>query len=312
MMKRIVCLVFVILLLVPVFSGCKKEEKPSQKLSFSDTNLNDLKKLDGEIVTINGYMSTLSPISGAFMYLLNLPYQSCPFCEPNTTTLSNTMAIYAEKGKKFEFTDRLIQVTGRLEFKKNGQFTDEYGYNYAFRIVDARYEEVNTAELGAHLQLWQSLASTEVVADVYSMYEYINFLCFWGTYTATFADGEKDYLYPDDLQYFLFKEGSAYHYGYKDGYFESLISRIEAVDKEAFSDLVANIEQAEAFAHEVLDAFEKKDYELVDEYSKNSSTGKPIFGNGRKQYRMKDADIYETRINELYRNFAQWLGEWEV
>jgi hypothetical protein len=33
------------------------------------------------------------------------------------------------------------------------------------------------------------------------MYEYINFLCFWPTYTAQF-EGGSDYLYPEDAIYF--------------------------------------------------------------------------------------------------------------
>ena len=312
MMKRVICLLLSVLMLASVLSGCDKEQKPSTTLSFSDTNLSDMAQLDGEVVTITGYMSTLSPISGAFMYLLNLPYQSCPFCEPNSTTLSNTIAIYAPDGKKFEFTDRLIRVTGTLEYKSSGQFTDEYGYTYNFRIVDATYEEVNTSELGEHLQLWQELASTGVISDVYSMYDYINFLCFWGTYTATFSDGTKDYLYPADLQYFLYQEGSQFNYGYQEGYFDDLITRIEAVDKTAFADLVDNIRLAEAFAQEVLQAIENGDYTFVSEYTVNPSTGALVFDDGRYQYKMNEAAAYDTRMTSLYMAFANWLGEWEV
>ena len=34
----------------------------------------------------------------SFMFLMNLPYQSCPFCVPNTSQLSNTMEVYPKKG----------------------------------------------------------------------------------------------------------------------------------------------------------------------------------------------------------------------
>ena len=96
-MKKITALILVAVMVLSMLAmtGCDKDTGPSTALSFSDTNLKDMKELDGKTVTISGYMSTLSPISGAFMYLLNLPYQSCPFCEPNTTTPSTTIAIYA-------------------------------------------------------------------------------------------------------------------------------------------------------------------------------------------------------------------------
>lgn len=308
-MKRLFSLCLVVLMLLSLFTGCGSD-KPSSKLSFSTTDLNDIKKLDGETVYITGYMSTLSPIDGSFMYLLNLPYQSCPFCEPNSTTLSNTIAIYAPNGKKFEFTDRLIKVTGTLEYSDDAAFTDQYGYQYRFRIVNASYEVVNTSELGEHLQLWQSLASTDVISNVYAMYDYINFLCFWGTYTYPWESGE-DYLYPSDLPYFLYNEGAQFNYGYVEGYFDDMIKQIESVDKTAFADLVTNIKQAESFAEEVLLAIENQEYEFVDEYTKNAS-GSLQFGDGRMQYRMNDAEQYSNKMTTLYQAFASWLAQWEV
>ena len=301
MMKKIVSILLLAALLLSL-AACSKDLGPATKLSFAGANsIEEMKKLDGKVVSINGYMSTLSPISGAFMYLLNLPYQSCPFCEPNSTTLSNTLAIYAPEGKKFEFTDRLIQVTGILEF---GNYTDEYGYQYSYRIKDATYEVVDTSQMDANLQLWQSLASTDVISDVYAIYDYINFLCFWGTYTATFSEG-KDYLYPSDLDRFLYKDGAQFNKFYKDGYFEGLIQRIEEVDKTAFADLVANVRQAEAMAQEVLADIAAEKYERVAEYSGQ-------FKDGRYQWRMTDAESYQTRLQDLYRGFANWLSLWEV
>jgi hypothetical protein len=178
MIKRLVSISLAILIVLSFLSfvGCDKSDDEVPTISFAkSTSIEEMQKLDGKKVAIMGYMSTLSPISGAFVYLLNLPYQSCPFCEPNSTTLSNTIAVYAPDGKKFEFTDRLIRVEGILEF---GEYTDEYGYNYSYRIKDATYTEVNTSEMGEHLALWQNLASSDVISDVYAMYDYVNFVCF--------------------------------------------------------------------------------------------------------------------------------------
>ena len=304
-MKKTIAWAMAVLTLISALSlfACDKNDNDfGTTLSFAKANsVEEMKKLDGQTVSIVGYMSTLSPISGKFMYLLNLPYQSCPFCEPNSTTLSNTIAVYAKDGKKFEFTDRLIRVEGTLEF---GDYTDEYGYNYRYRIKDAAYREVDTSEMGDHLKLWQQLASTNVISDVYAMYDYVNFLCFWGTYTAQFSGG-KDYIYADDVKYFLEEEDAQFNYGMKEGYFEDMIARIEAVDKTAFKDLTDNIKKAQELATEAREAFNKGEYEMVDEYSDS-------FGDGRKQYRMKDYDKYDKRLSEIYREFANWLGEWEV
>ena len=211
-MKKVISLILVSCLAVFVFASCGNDnggdETMGNTLSFSQANsVEAMQKLDGKQVNIIGYMSTLSPINGSFMYLMNLPYQSCPFCVPNTTQLSNTMAVYAKSGDSFEFTDRAIKVTGILEF---GDYTDEYGYEYGYRITDATYTEVDTSEMSDKMKLWQQLASTNVISDVYNMYEYINFLCFWPTYTAEF-EGGKDYLYPTDAINFIETEGAQFN-----------------------------------------------------------------------------------------------------
>ena len=82
------------------FVACDKDDPVDPngenvtKLSFKAASGYDyLKTLDGTLVTISGYMATSSPVDGSFMFLMNLPYQSCPFCVPNTSQLSNTMEI---------------------------------------------------------------------------------------------------------------------------------------------------------------------------------------------------------------------------
>ena len=104
MKKNLIKFTAIILLLAfmtSFFVGCKKDDSidPSgeniTKLSFKAASGYDyLKTLNGTLVTISGYMATSSPVDGSFMFLMNLPYQSCPFCVPNTSQLSNTMEIY--------------------------------------------------------------------------------------------------------------------------------------------------------------------------------------------------------------------------
>lgn len=304
MIKRFISLLLAVLLTCSalVLSACGNAEDEVYEISFSEANsLEDMKKHDGNRVSIMGYMSTLSPVDGSFIYLMNMPYQSCPYCIPNTTTLSNTIAVYAKSGKKLEFTDLLIRVDGVLEF---GDYTDEYGYEYSYRIKDATYSTVDSSELGDEVKLWQQLAASGVVADVYSMYDYINFVCFWGTYTASFSGG-SDYLYPTDVEMFLKADGAQFNYGYKDGYFDGLVARILEVDKTAFTPLVENIREAEALAADALAAYEAGEYEAVGEYSGN-------FGDGRTQYRLKDYAEFEERSSAVFSFFASWLAEWEL
>ena len=306
-MKKLLTILLSIMLILGIFTACgndsnRDDEIINNTLSFSQANsIEAMKKLDGQEVNIIGYMSTLSPITGSFMYLMNLPYQSCPFCVPNTTQLSNTMAVYAKNGDSFEFTDRAIKVIGTLEF---GDYTDEYGYEYAYRIKDATYTEVDTSEMGEKLQLWQQLASTDVISDVYNMYEYVNFLCFWPTYTAEF-DGGKDYLYASDALYFIETEGAQYNYGYADGYFEGMIATIKEVNATEFSDLIENITKAQALADKALEALKNEEYTSTTEYA-------DVFGDGRSQYIMNDNDAYESEMEAIYTEFAEWLAEWEL
>ena len=307
-MKKLLTILLSLMFILGIFTACGNgsnsggDEIINNTLSFSQANsIEEMQKLDGQEVNIIGYMSTLSPITGNFMYLMNLPYQSCPFCVPNTTQLSNTMAVYAKDGDSFEFTDRAIKVVGTLEF---GDYTDEYGYEYAYRIKDATYTEVDTSEMGEKLQLWQQLASTDVISDVYNMYEYVNFLCFWPTYTAEF-DGGKDYLYPTDAIYFVETEGAQYNYGYADGYFEGMIATIKEVNATEFNDLIENITKAQALADKALTALKNEEYTTTAEYA-------DVFGDGRSQYIMNDNATYEAEMEAVYTEFAEWLAEWEL
>ena len=302
-MKRTFAFILAIIFTALPLASCKGGGTGSgQLLSFSQAqSIEEMEKLDGKEVTIIGYMSTLSPISGEFMYLMNLPYQSCPFCVPNTTQLANTMAVYAKSADGFEFTDRAIQVTGVLEF---GDYTDEFGYEYNYRIKDATYTILNTDDMDPKIKLWQQLASTDVIAEIYQMYEYINFLCFWPTYTAQF-EGGSDYLYPEDAIYFYQTEGAQYNYGYQPGYFDSLIAKVESVSKTDFTALVENIRKAETLAAEAIAEIEAGNYATVTEYAGQ-------FGDGRTQYKMNRSEEFDAKMQATYLEFAEWLATWEL
>ncbi|MGN0447346.1 MAG: hypothetical protein ACI4GC_02235 [Acutalibacteraceae bacterium] len=308
MMKKISAIILCVVLVLGCFTACKGEkvtdgDAKSRLLSFSQaSSVKQMQELDGQEVSIMGYMSTLSPVNGQFMYLMNLPYQSCPFCVPNTTKLSNTMAVYAEEGKEFEFTDRAIQVTGIMEF---GDYTDEFGYEYSYRIKDASYTVLDTSQMSDELKLWQQLASTDAISDVYTMFEYVNFLCYWPTYTAEFESG-KDYLYPNDALMFIETDGAQYNYGFKAGYFDNIVATIKSVDETAFSELVEIVESAKTLCDKAYNELKNNNCTLVAEYSN-------VFGtDGKQQYKLNSADELEKGMDGLYRQFSSWLAQWEL
>lgn len=286
------------------------------KLSFkSAASYADLKKLSGQTVTINGYMATSSPVDGSFIFLMNLPYQSCPFCKPNTSQLSNTMEVYPKKNASFKdkYTTQAIKVTGKLVVtdNENESFTDRYGYEFNFKIVDATFEIIKAEELSAEYALWQKIASSDVINEIYNMYNYTNFLCAWPTY---FIDSYVDktgktqpgfYLYDSDAKNFLEKDGAQYNYGYKDGYFDNIIASIKAVDATAFDDLVQNVQKSKALAEKALKELYDGNYTSKYQYVEKFKASDHVFTLNKGEELVAE---WET----LYYEFAEWLGSWEM
>lgn len=316
-MKRTKTIFAVCLALTLLFSftGCKQAQSgEATKLSFQAASRYDyLKTLDGKQVTISGYMATSSPVDGSFMFLMNLPYQSCPFCVPNTSQLSNTMEVYPKKGESFGFTNQAIKIVGTLEVAESEDkpFTDMYGYEFNYKIVDATYTIIQADELSEDMALWQKIAQTDVVSDIYRMYDYVNFLCAWNTYYVNSGTDENGnvvpgyYLYPTDAVYLITTDGAQYNYGYKDGYFDSIISKIEAVDPNAFADLVANVRSAEVLAQKALAELENEHYTSEKKYLEQ-------FGTEDLVYTLTIGEELTAEMQTLYSAFANWLGSWEM
>ena len=104
-MKRVLAIILTLALTLCLTACSEKGTDAASvtEISFGDAvSFESIEKLNGQKGSIIGYMATISPISGKYMYLMNMPYQSCPFCLPNTTQLSNTMAVYAPEGKTFD------------------------------------------------------------------------------------------------------------------------------------------------------------------------------------------------------------------
>ena len=298
-MKKIISLCLALALAALALSACGGDTQ-AQKLSFAESaSIETLTSLDGKTVTLTGYMATLSPLSGEYIYLMNLPYQSCPFCVPNTQQLANTMAVYAPKGATFDYTDRPVRITGRLEL---GDFADEYGYTYNYRIVDAKYEAVDLSSVSAEYAMYQSLAEDGVIADVNAMFDYLLFVCQWTEYQSGYTDESGQqityFLYPGDVENMLKDDGP---YGYaaqaSADYFPGLIARVKAVGGDALDDLVAIIEDAQALEQQAR-------AELSEQrYTYDADADKYLLDNDEALY---------NRFYEVYGQFSQWLTQYEL
>ena len=206
-MKRMIAWMLALALAL-CLTGCgsKKESASAPTaLRFSDAvSFERIQELDGQKVSIIGYMATMSPISGKYMYLMNMPYQSCPFCLPNTSQLSNTMAVYAPEGKTFEYTDQAIRITGTMVVE---DMVDEFGYAYNYRIADAAYELVDLSTISEEYALWQAIATDGIVAELSAMFDYLHFLCQWTEYQGSYVDESgasiEFFMYPGDVEQYL-------------------------------------------------------------------------------------------------------------
>ena len=299
-MKRIAALLLALAFACAGLAGCGSGGGNAARLSFKDaTSIDAIRALDGKQVSIVGYMATLSPVSGKYMYLMNMPYQSCPFCVPNTTQLANTMAVYAPNGRTFTFTDQAVRVTGRMEL---GDYTDEYGYAYNYRIVDASCEEVDLSAVSQDYALWQAIAADGVVAEINAMFDYLYFICQWTNYTFTMTgeDGStyQVYMYPGDVEMYLDDDGP---YGYADkyaaDYFPGLTARLKAISETDLDDLVQIVGDAKDVA----------DYALAE-----LADGHYTYDAGEDRYTLINSDELYSRWQGVYVRFSDWLAKWQL
>lgn len=301
MKARRIGLLILLTAMLLALTGCGKDAASSgeaTKLNFSDS-ASSLTALDGKPVTLTGYMATLSPLDGSYIYLMNMPYQSCPFCIPNTTQLANTMAVYAKSGSKFDFTDRPVKIAGTLEI---GDYTDAYGYQYGFRIKDATYEIVDLSSVSSDYALYQSLAEDGVIADIYAMFDYLHFVSQWTEYTSsvTLEDGSRiTYnLYAGDTLQYLEDTGV---YGFatqaSEDYFPTLISRVQAISSDgltALVDVLKAAQEAEQYAREQLDS------------------GNYTYDEEADKFTMVENDQLIQNYQDVYLRFDEWLATYQL
>jgi len=158
----------------------KENDDGITTLKFKNTNSDEaIRALNGKKVSITGYLSTLSPLNGKFAYLMNMPYQSCPFCVPGTSAITNTLTIVAGENKKIEFTDLPVTVVGTLE---TGKFEDEFGYQYDVRLNNVTVNKADMDKLSTKVKQYNLLAENGVVANIYNSIMTLDFAVFYEYY----------------------------------------------------------------------------------------------------------------------------------
>lgn len=136
----------------------------SYQIRFRDlVSIKDLEEYNNKTVTAIGYLSPITSYDGSFGYLMNLPYQTCPYCLPSDTKITNTIAVFSKNGKKISFTEAAVTVKGTLKIEP---YTDQYGYSYNYRIVDCVIENADTSALGEKITLYNKLAEKEILTKL--------------------------------------------------------------------------------------------------------------------------------------------------
>ena len=321
-MRKIISLVMALLVLVFLVScGENNNQADTTKtdtvtnvtptLKFKDAlSFEYLQSLNGNKVEISGYIATSSPVNGSFIFLMNLPYQSCPFCVPNTSQLANTLEVYPKSSQKFSYTSQAVKVTGTLMTAANeGEyFTDDYGYEFNVKIVDAEYYIIPASELSEEYVEWQKIAESGIVDDLYRMYDYLNFVCAWNEYYAQGRDkttGKLDgyYLWPSDALDGIYS--GQFSYGHQEGYFEDIIERLRSFGSKKVVDLINNVDASRILAEDAVSKLENGEFEYEDKYLEQ-------WDKTDKVYTIIGGDELMARWKELYRQFSEWISGWEM
>lgn len=192
--KQILILVIILLCIIGGFLtfkilSDKNNVDETFQIRFSDlVSLESLEKYNNKTVTAVGFLATIMSYDGSFGYLMNLPYQTCPYCQPSDTRITNTIAIFAKEGERLVFTDSTVLVTGTLKLES---YTDPYGYTYNYRLIDVTVVGADTSELDDKLSLYNQLADRNILNGILqTLYEVDNNV-FYDEYISRGAEYER-------------------------------------------------------------------------------------------------------------------------
>ena len=147
--------------------------------------LEELEKYENKKVQAIGFLSPISPVDGTFAYLMNMPFQTCPYCVVDDERITNTLAVFAEDGKKIEYTESVVMVVGKLKLE---EYTDEFGYKYNVRLVDAHVEEITSEEIEEKIQIFNQLADKEILGVMLNNLNELDINIYYDAYTKRYGE----------------------------------------------------------------------------------------------------------------------------
>ena len=260
----IICLISMIVIGLVIFIAISKENKVNAQdkvknsekiissgtyqIKFSDlVSLDDLKEYNNKEVTAIGYLSPITSYDGSFGYLMNLPYQTCPYCIPSDTKITNTISIFAKSGQKIEFTEAAVMVRGTLKLEP---YTDAYGYSYNYRLVDVKIEKADTSELGEKIALYNKLAEKEILTNLMAMLYAVDDNVFYDEYTANGATYERQVVDISKI--------------------DTILTNLEDFKEQDISILKEVAEELKNIATDTNELIQKENYEKVLEYKERT------------------------------------------
>lgn len=96
-----------------------------------------VKRLNGQAVSMKGFMAPPLKAEARFFVLTEIPMQICPFCSSDADWPDNIVVVYLDSAHTFEQANATIAVGGKLEV---GSWTDpETGFVSLIRIVNASF-----------------------------------------------------------------------------------------------------------------------------------------------------------------------------
>ena len=114
------------------------------------------KNLDGKEVEMTGYMAVQSPLDESYIYLVNQPYVSCPFCAIGDITKLEIIPVYMADKSAIKYTENGVTIKGKLEVSEK---VDALEYTTQCRIYADKVEEIKESDVDTELQMYYAILS---------------------------------------------------------------------------------------------------------------------------------------------------------
>jgi len=154
-----------------------------------------LKNLNGKKVEIKGYPAVQSPLDESFVYLMNQPFVTCPFCTIGDTTKLEVIPIFMANKSKIKYTENALDVFGTLEVAAK---VDSEGYTTQFRIYADKIKEVEDTNANKAVNAYYAdLSEKGMIYDIQTLQmniEYVSNPLYMVNYDEKVSTGQSSTL----------------------------------------------------------------------------------------------------------------------